>query len=342
MKMLNSFDRHKELSKILKLFSFYRSEPAAGNKQYVLVYPSYQFVSTRQDDSANSGFFESIQNYFINFGNSQQMDEPSQVMDAVEPDKQESAQSTKTVVAPEEKPFPTKQKFFYSYATPASTVPLNADRRFFYLAEQPQVYGTFSGSAINPVFNLQPVPVVLSRSNNVAQPDEPHPNKVITENVQKFSQIPPVMATVEQLPEVQAKSVIAEQVNSIVDDPLPESKVAPVAPVVPVEDNRAVPVPTEPSVQVTPEVVVEARSNAIPLTISSEPIAPIVASPVVDGVVEGIEPVQPIVEPVVASLKEVPSVVPVARLEPIVPAVPAAGDQSVQVSEEVESVTASV
>lgn len=340
---------------------FYRSEQATATKQYVLVYPSYQYVTTRQDESSNSGFFETIQNYFISLGNNGQNDESAQLMDAVEPDKPEStsAQSTKAAITSDlsQEKAPNKQKLYYSYVTPASTLPLNADRRVFFV-EQPQIYSTYSSSAINPVFNLQPLPVLLSRSNQaVAQPDDPQPNKVITENVQKFSQIPPVMASIEQVNEVQAKSSVAHEVhdnsnvvpgvhgksgvghdvhtdnnvvpeahaksgvvehsvvNSIVVDPLPESKVAPIHhdAVVPVEENRAIPVVTESSVEAKSETIVEARSNVVIHNVASESVAPIVATPVADGHVAETESVG---HSVGASLKEAPSLVP---HEPAVP-----------------------
>lgn len=319
----------------------------------MLVYP-YQYIATRQDESGNSGFFETIQNYFINFGGNSQSDENSQIMDAVEPDKQESIPSMQSTIVPDtvrEKLIPSqnqnKQKFVYSYITPASTVPLNADRRLFYLAEQPQIFGAFSGSSVNPVFNLQPVPVVLSRSN-VAQPDDPQPNKVISENAQKFSQIPPVMANVEQVPVVQAKSSIVEPSDSVIDT-VPENRVAPTPAPEAVEDNRALPVLTEPSVEVKSASVVEARS-AIPLIVSNEAVAPAVALPVVDGQVEGIEsiqPVQPVEQGVVgASLKDAlpePLVAPIAPVAPVVPAAsPAIVEQNVAGSETVEAVTGGV
>ncbi|XP_055312463.1 uncharacterized protein LOC129574433 [Sitodiplosis mosellana] len=344
---------------------------SAPTRQYVVVYPSYQYVTTRQDDSSNAGFFETIQNYFINFGNGlSQSDDASQIMDAIEPDKPQTAaatsatsattaDATKSIFAPEpvvsqEKITPTpsesKQKFFYSYLTPASTVPLNSDRRLFFLGDQPQVFGSFSGSALNPVFNLQQVPVVLSSRSNVAQPDDPQPNKVISENVQKFSQIPPVMATVEQTPQVEGKSNSIEPTDSVVVDAVPENRVVPTFQ--PVEDNRALPVvSTEATVlddkapvvaDVVPSVIV-ARSNPIPLAVSGDPVvsssavaSSVVPSFVVDGVVggvvEGNESVQQTV--VSPSLKEVePAVVPPAVVSSIV------ADQTVQGSPTVESVT---
>lgn len=236
------------------------------------MYPAYQYYTTRQDDTGNAGFFEAIQNYFVNFGNSQtQSDESSQIMDAVEPDKQQQAANmadatrTSSILSEKINPTPSesKQKFVYSYITPASTVPLNADRRLFYLAEQPQVLGTFSGSPINPVFNFQPAPLVLSRSN-VAQQDEPQPNKVITENVQKFSQIPPVMASVEQTPQAQGKSNV-DSSDSVAVDAVPVNRVAPV--IQPVENSRVEPLPTEPTEQAKIEDV--GRSNTDP---KQEPI----------------------------------------------------------------------
>lgn len=171
----------------------FRSEPVGGTRQYMLVYPSYQVLTTRQDEAGTTGFFDTIQNYFLNFGN-QQSDETAPVMDAIEADKPADAQPLKDPEAEK-----MKQKLYYSYITPASTIPLNNDRRLFYLAEQPQIYGSFSGSAVNPVFNLQPVPIVLSRSN-IAQSVEP--NKVV---------VPPVVAAVQPVQQVQSKSsVVAE------------------------------------------------------------------------------------------------------------------------------------
>lgn len=369
------------------MFAF-RSDPS-GTKQYVLVYPSYQYITTRQDGSSGSGFFETIQNYFINFGNGQtQSDESSQIMDAVEPDKTQAATETKSAFLPtQEKLIPVqneiKQKFFYSYGTPASTVPLNSDRRFFLLPEQPQVLSTYSGSAINPVLNLQPVPVVLSRSN-VAQSDDQQPGKVVSENIQKYSQIPPVMnSIVEQAQQVQVKSVSGVHTEAIAVDGVAENRVAP-APAPVGVDNRAIPIPTVPTVEaivtdqsnsltnsvVAPDAiaspvvtlpasvpsVVEARSNAIPLTVSSESVSPILASPVIDSlvvqaVIEGNESgvqqsvaEQSVVEQSVVgpSLKEVQPVVPAVSVVPASPAVSAVAVEGGQPSDVVESVTASV
>lgn len=312
------------------------------------MYPSYQYIATRQDESGNAGFFETIQNYIVNFGNSQN-DDSSQIMDPVEPDKQESIPATTSTIAPNavqqkliQSQNQNKQKFVYSYITPASTVPLNADRRLFYLAEQPQIFGAFSGAAASPVFNFQPVPVVLSRSN-VAQSDDSQPNKVITENVQKFSQIPPVMANVEQVSQVEAKNNIVEPSDSVVVDAVPENRVVSTPVLQPVEDNRALPVLTEPSVEVKSASVLEARS-AIPLTVSSESVSPAVASPVVDGQVEGNESIQSVQEGVVgASLKDA---LPEALVAPVVSAAgavsPAIVEQSVSGSEKVEVVTEGV
>lgn len=285
----------------------------------MLVYPSYQYITTRQDESSNTGFFETLQNYIINFGGqNSQNDESNQIMDAVMADKPlQPIQETKSTI-PQEKftpiPSETKQKFFYSYITPASTVPLNNDRRLFLLSEQPQVLGTFSGPALNPVFNLQPVPVVLSRSN-VAQPvDAVQPATVVAEKAPEVGAVP----------QVQVKSVASEQSDSVVIEAAAENRVAPVVQnVVPVEDNRAIPVSTEPSVEVK-AAVVEARGIPIPLLVSGEPIvAPVVDTPAVDGVVEGNEAVQP--NDVVATYKEVPAVNPsVVVPSVVVPAVAAA------------------
>lgn len=369
------------------MFAF-RSDPSA-TKQYVLVYPSYQYITTRQDGSTGSGFFETIQNYFINFGNGQtQSDESSQIMDAVEPDKTQAATETQSAILPtQENLIPVqneiKQKFFYSYATPASTVPLSSDRRFFLLPEQPQVLSTYSGSAINPVLNLQPVPVVVSRSN-VAQSDDQQPGKVVSENIQKYSQIPPVMnSIVEQAQQVQVKSVSGVHTEAIAVDGVAENRVAP-APAPVGIDNRAIPIPTVPTVEaivtdqsnsltnsvVAPDAiaspavavpasvpsVVEARSNAIPLSVSSESVSPIVASAVIDSsvvqaVIEGNESgvqqsvaEQSVVEQSVVgpSLKEVQPVVPAVSVVPASPAVSAVAVEGGQPSNVVESVTASV
>lgn len=280
-----------------------RSEPLTG-KQYVLVYPSYQYLASRQDDNSAGGFFETIQNYFVNFGNSQS-DEP---MDAIEADKpQAPAETASTSVPPTLTPIDDisvkskfvkkeeKQKLFYSYITPASTVPLNFDRRLFYLSEQPQIFGSFSGSSLNPVFNLQPLPVVFQSRSSVAQvPDEPQSGKIVSENVQKFSQIPPVMAAVEPL-QPQVKS-ISDQFDTIVPNAA-KNHVAPL-----LLDNRALPLQTEAVVEVSSTVtpvsaVVEAR-NAIPIEVvrelGSQVVAQVVAQekndalqPQVDDVLKG-------------------------------------------------------
>lgn len=352
----------------------------------MLVYPSYQYFTTRQDGSSGGGFIETVQNFFFQNLGSGQGDNGNQIMDAVESDKpqfqpqsqsqpptppldpevenklhileqqlpgQKSALNSNVVGVSEKSANPTlnesKQKFVYSYVTPASTVPLNADRRLFFLAEQPQpLFGSFSGSAINPVFNLQPVPVVLSRSN-VAQPDEPQPNKVISENVQKFSQIPPVMAAVEPAVQVQSKSNENSQSESVVVDAVSESRVAPQPPVQVVEDNRALPiVSTEATVVPDVSAVVVARSNAVPLSVSSEPVSPVVA-PVIGNVassvvsnVEGNESVQQAV--VSPSLKaDVPSAVVSAVVSDPVGVPSAVVEQNVQSSQSaVESVVGSV
>lgn len=304
----------------------------------------------RQDGGSSNGFFETIQGYFQGFGNFGQSDEGT-VMDAVEADKPqgqtqaqaqapaqvpaqaammpaaspESMMATRTILsadATQEKA--DKQKLIYSYITPASTIQLNADRRYYFLSEQPQIYGTFNSPSVNPVFNLQPVPLVLQSRSNIAQvPDEQQSGKVATENVQKFSQIPPVMAAVEQQPVVQVKQ-ISEQVDSVVDSGVPENRVAPV-----VVDNRALAVSTEPSVDVSSTVaaVIEARNNPIPIEVVKESVS--VSQVVADEKsAVAIDSIQPTVE--VVALKNVPSVV----AEVV--------DQNVQASENVESVTQSV
>lgn len=337
--------------------SAFRSDVAA-TRQYVLVYPSYQYITTRQDDPANSGFFETIQNYFINFGNGQtQGDESSQIMDAVDADKLQATTETKSFIVPaEQKPNPVqneiKQKFFYSYGTPASTVPLSSDRRFYVLSEQAQVLSTYSGSALNPVLNLQPVPVVVSPTfssrSNVAQSDDPQSGKVVSENVQKYSQIPPVMNTiVEPAAQVQVKNAVGAQTDSIVADavsailptppPIPASiRAIPVAQTdsivadaesqnlpIPIPIPEAIPivesksaivsdqsgsggvtdtivansdaVPSPAAVSNVPSVV-EARSNAIPLTVTNDSVSPIKASAIAAAELSNPSVVQPVVE----------------------------------------------
>lgn len=313
-----------KINSIFKIGFIRRSEPLA-NKQYVLVYPSYQYLASRQDDSNVGGFFETIQNYFINLGNSQS-DEP---MDAVEADKpQAPAESATTSAPPTLAPIDDvsikskfvqkdeKQKFFYSYITPASTVPLNTDRRFFYLSEQPQIFGSFSGPSVNPVFNLQPLPVVLQSRSSVAQvPVEAQSSKVVSESVQKFSQIPTVMAAVEQ-PQPQVKS-ISDQFDTVVSNAV-ENRVVPV-----ILDNRALPIQTEAVVEVLSTVapvsaVVEAR-NAIPLEVVKEEQVPQVVAQ------EKSDVLQPQVE---GDLKDA------LALLPVNPSVVV--DQSVQSSEKIE------
>lgn len=269
------------------------------------MYPSYQFVSTRQDAPSNP--FQTFLG-FIGFGQSGQN---TQMMDAVEMNKPESQQAqaqsqpAQNTIDDVSEKNANKQKLYYTFATPASTVPLNAaDQRFYFVEQQPQLFGALSGSNVNPVFNLQPVPVVLSRSN-VAQPDADvlaQPNKVNPENVQKFSQIPPPAVGLEPISsQVQGKSSVGEHVDHVpsavvahdsvvsvkhvpnvvnVVEPVPESKVNPAPPAVAVEDNRAVPVPVDPSVHVKSAAVVETRSNPLPLTVSSESVvAPKVSPP---------------------------------------------------------------
>lgn len=256
----------------------FRLDPTA-TRQYVLVYPSFQYITTRQDEGSTTGFYEALQNYFFNFGNSQN-DENSHIMDPIDADKpQASATPTESSLpqatptadtsSPDKKP-DAKQKVFYSYLTPASTVPLNADRRLYFLAEQPQIFGTFSGPSVNPVFNLQPVPILSSRSNVVQTPvDQKQSDNVVLENVQKSSQVPPVLSNVIEQPSqvLLAKSNIIEQSDAVVRVDQAENRVAPV-----VVDNRAIPVSTEQTqsleLKSTEAQVVEARSNSIPLTVS--------------------------------------------------------------------------
>lgn len=233
-----------------KSHSTFRPTEPTATRQYVLVYPPVQYLTTRQDETSNGGFFESLQNYFINFGSSQtQNQESSQIMDAVDADKlQVVPTETKPILVPAQEkpnaePNQINQKFFYSYATPASTVPLTTDRRFYLLSEQPQILGSFGGSALNPVFNFQPVPVVVSRSN-VAQSDDPvQPGKEVAENVQ-ISQVPPVMNTVVEpaSSQVQAKSVASEPSPAVVVEPVSENRLAPAPIALPDVDNRAIPV----------------------------------------------------------------------------------------------------
>lgn len=317
-----------KINSIFQIGFIRRSEQLA-NKQYVLVYPSYQYLASRQDDSNAGGFFETIQNYFINFGNNQN-DEP---MDTVEADKpQASAELAPTSAPPTLAPIDDisvkskfvqkdeKQKFVYSYITPASTVPLNSDRRYFYLSEQPQIFGSFSGPSVNPVFNLQPLPVVLQSRSSVAQvPDEPQSGKVVSENVQKFSQIPPVMAAVEQI-QPQVKS-ISDQFNTVVPNAA-ENRVVPL-----VLDNRALPVQTEAVIEVSSTVapvsaVVEAR-NAIPIEVVKEPGPQVVAHVIAQ---EKSDVLQPQVD---GALKDA------VALLPVNPSVVV--DQSLQSNEKIES-----
>lgn len=207
------------------------------------MYP-YQYVATRQDDASGTGFFETIQNFFVNFGQQQQTQNDEGSLDAVELEKPQGAAPTATPAAEAEKPAAAaaaaaaapaksdgKQKFVYSYITPASTVPLNADRRLFFLSEQPQLFGTFSGPSVNPVFNLQPVPVLASRSNVAqSQPDEPQPGKIVSENVQKFSQTPPVMASDEKTAELKTAELLPAELKpaelKAIDLPATELKTA--------------------------------------------------------------------------------------------------------------------
>lgn len=306
-----------------------RSEPLAG-KQYVVVYPSYQYLASRQDDSSTGGFFETIQNYFINFGNSQS-EEP---MDAIEADKpqQAMAESAPTSAAPTLTPIDDvsikskfvkkdeKQKLLYSYITPASTVPLNSDRRFFYLSEQPQIFGSFSGPSVNPVFNLQPLPVVLqSRSSVASIADEPQSGNVISENVQKFSQIPPIVAGIEQS-EAQMKS-ISDQFDTVVSNAA-ENRVTPL-----VLDNRALAIQNEAIVGVSSTVApvsVEAR-NAIPIEVVKETGPQVIAHVIAQEKSDVLQPQMG------AGLKDA------VALLPVNPSVVV--DQSVQSSEKVESIT---
>jgi len=272
----------------------------SANKQYVLVYPTYQYLTTRQDGSTSTGFFETIQNYFVNFGQSQS-DESSAVMDPVEADKPQAAPETVPMAETSQEKPEQRQKIYYSYVTPASTVPLNADRRFYFLAEQPQIYGSFSGPSVNPVFNLQPVPVVVQSRSNVAQvPDEPQPGQVVSENVQKFSQIPPVMAAIEQ-PQAQVKQ-IRDPVDAIVDDKVPENRIAPV-----VVDNRALPISTEGNVvevSSTVQPVIEARNKPTPIEVTNESITSQVVADEKSEVVDTVQPAVPALKdalPVVAA-----------------------------------------
>lgn len=318
-----------------------RSESVA-NRQYVLMYPSYQFVSTRQDQAPSNPFQTFLG--FIGFG---QAGQNTQMMDAVEMNKPEAqqaqaqSQAAQNSIDDVSEKSANKPKLYYTFATPASTVPLNAADQRFYFVEQPQLFGAVSGSNVNPVFNLQPVPVVLSRSN-VAQPDADvlaQPSKVNSENVQKFSQIPPPAVGVEPvLSQVQGKSSVGEvhvdqvpstvvQHDSVVSvkhvpnvdhvvEPVAESRVNPAPPAVALEDNRAVPVPVDPSVQVKSAAVVETRSNPVPLVVSSESVvAPIVSPPA-----EVKDAVQSVPE-VASTLKELQPVQHDAVVAPVVPAV---------------------
>lgn len=315
-----------------KFFSrFFRSDLAAA-KQYVLVYPTYQYYVTRQDGSSSSpvgGFFENLQNYFVNFGGQ------NEIMDAIEPEKPIAQPITESPIAPmdppsivtktfisDEKPAAEKEKVFVSqYLTPASTVPLNADRRLYYLSQQPQIYGQFNGPPLNPVFNLQPLPLVVSSRSNVAQvADEPNPNKVITENVQQFSQIQPVVANVEPVVGVQpqVKSIFSEQVGSVVvGGESAENRVAPV-----IVDNRAIPIPTTEATVAVEEarpaaVFTEARS-------SSEIVQPVV--PVVPPVVDVVVTPAPQISDVVPSvLRSSDVVAPIVPQEAVVPQIAESG-----------------
>lgn len=288
--------------------------PLPANKQYVLVYPSYPYFATRQDDATSGGFFQNLQNFFVGFGGP--ADESSNLMDAIEPEKPAEKPmisealplvATKTAVV-NEKPVVSQPKVAYSsLVTPASTVPLNADRRLFYLSEQPQIYGSFSGSALNPVFNLQPVPLVVSSArSNVAQvPDAPVAGNLVSEN-EKFSQVPPVMAALEPVvvPQQQAKSEFVREQSDAVVEGVPENRVAPV-----VVDNRAIPVPsTEATIVVEdPQPVLPAA--VVPESRHSDVVAPIVAQEPEKEVIPNVhssDAVEPVQTPADVSLKAEP------------------------------------
>lgn len=117
-------------------------------------------------------------------------------------------------------------KFFY--LTPASTSFLNPEKRLFLVPQQTKFIGSISGPILNPVFNLQPLPSLLGRSNIANGQDESQPLiNVISENVQKFSQIPPVMAAVEPLAQpVLQRSHITDALKAA--SPEPENRIAPV------------------------------------------------------------------------------------------------------------------
>lgn len=303
--------------------------------QYVLLYPSASnYYVLRQDDQQTT-WWTSIQQFFQSIGGGSGSGEEAGAEES-SPDAASApaASATKSgfdmkkptpmepffpnLVLEDKKKDEKNDKFFY--LTPASTSFLNPDKRLFVLPQQQKFIGTISGPILNPVFNVQPIPTLVARSNIANPADESQPLiKVVSENAQKFSQIPPVMANIEPLAQpVLQRSHITEAIKAA--NPEPENRIAPVEAV---QTRAGVEVDEEGKVGYSIEQdggVVQVNS-VLPLKV--QPVADLkgdIPAPVVGPVVRSDVPA-PVVAPVVGN--NVPSavVIPIVRSEILSPLV---------------------
>lgn len=118
-------------------------------------------------------------------------------------------------------------------AMPASTMPLNMDRRFYILGGQPQFYGNFDflQSPMNPVISLQPLQAIRARSAGGGIQAEAEPVvKAPQQNVVDIGQIPPLVplepgAALQFrsniLAPVQSLEIMPQQIPMVNNEPVP-------------------------------------------------------------------------------------------------------------------------
>lgn len=220
--------------------SFREIGGAKNPPQYVLLYPSASNYYVLRQDQSGTSWWMSVQNWFQQTVSGGSTSEESGTDEAPAEGTGESL-ATKTgfdmkkpiaqepllpnLVIDDKQKDQKNDKFFY--LTPASTQFLNTEKRLFTIPQQTKFIGTISGPILNPVFNLQPIPTLGGRSNIANTPDESQPLiKVISENTQKFSQIPPVMTAVEPVVQPVLRSHITEAFKAA--NPEPENRIAPV------------------------------------------------------------------------------------------------------------------
>lgn len=228
--------------------SIARDDSFKNPQQYVLVYPNQPSYYVVRQDGGSTDFWSTIQNWFIGgsgtgegaqspAADTPSPDSSSESLDSVSVSLKSGFEKRPITAIPNfvipiddsKKDEAKKEKFFY--LTPASTQILNPEKRLFVVPEQAKVLGAISGPVLNPVYNLQPIPSIYSRSsapvvrqvesvvNDNRQPAFVQPQvavvqpaaqplvKLLPENVQVLSPVPPI--------EPLAKSILSDRLVAV-------------------------------------------------------------------------------------------------------------------------------